>query len=227
MRRLEDDNYGRLDNYPFTLADLPPMPRPNLAVMRSEMSTGITVVLMIIGFCVGTPYGVSITAGWQWPKGNEPWDATAVGFATLYTLTAIALLCLLGLIYGDPGTLKRSPERCFPLPAAVADRLRNGQSLEDMDNVYEDGKVFCVRCCLWRARGRAGWASNGMQDDHSVHHCSICQRCVTHFDHHCGVFGRCIAGDGCGGNMGYFKLIIFCAMAGMFTCFITIVNLGA
>ena len=54
-----------------------------------------------------------------------------------------------------------------------------------------------------------------------THHCSICQRCVVDFDHHCGVFGRCIAGKGWRGNMGYFKGILFLALLGMITSFIT------
>jgi hypothetical protein len=223
VQHLGDDDE---DADGFRLEDLPPLPRPNTAVMRSEACTGITVVLVLITLLVGVPHALRFGSGWQWPAAGEPFDSTAACFLCLYVESTIALLCLLGIIFGDPGVLKRSRERCFPIPPAVLERLRSGQSLAGMDNVYSsDGHVYCIRCCIWRHRrrpSRIGGAFCVNIEDENVHHCSVCQRCVRHFDHHCGVFGRCIAGDGCRGNMGYFKMILTMALAGFMTCFAAI-----
>ena len=222
VQHLGDDDE---DADGFRLEDLPPLPRPNTAVMRSEACTGITVVLVLITLLVGVPHALRFGSGWQWPAAGEPFDSTAACFLCLYVESTIALLCLLGLIFGDPGVLKRSRESCFPIPPAVLERLRSGQSLTGMDNVYSDGHVYCIRCCMWRHRRRTsrnGGAFCDNNEDENIHHCSVCQRCVRHFDHHCGVFGRCIAGDGCRGNMGYFKMILTMALAGFMTCFAAI-----
>ena len=215
---MEDEETGGLDhdsNVPRRVADLPPLPTPNKPVMRSESSTGITVVLVschsstpatdlssyslphcpdrptastsvhppcgkvLIGICVGIPNGVLHGQGWTWPADNEPWDGVAVGMLMLYVEAIIALVCLAGIVFGDPGVIKRSQERCFPIPEPVLHRLRSGQSLVGMDNFYEGSNVYCVRCCLWRSLPRKGFR------DAEVHHCSICQRCVRDFDHQC------------------------------------------
>lgn len=94
--------------------------------------------------------------------------------------------------------------------------LREGKSLGGIQNIHENGQIFCVRCCIWRPDARPPLYRD------ETHHCSTCNRCVKDFDHHCGVFGRCIAGKGWRGNMGFFKGILFCAFAGIVTCIATI-----
>eukprot|EP00326_Haptolina_ericina_P038115 CAMPEP_0181237124 /NCGR_PEP_ID=MMETSP1096-20121128/38581_1 /TAXON_ID=156174 ORGANISM="Chrysochromulina ericina, Strain CCMP281" /NCGR_SAMPLE_ID=MMETSP1096 /ASSEMBLY_ACC=CAM_ASM_000453 /LENGTH=189 /DNA_ID=CAMNT_0023332429 /DNA_START=105 /DNA_END=674 /DNA_ORIENTATION=- len=129
------------------------------------------------------------------------------GRLAIYTEAFVALVCLFGLMFGDPGVVKRSPETCFPLPPKVADLIEAGatsEQIQQLGNLHGEKGSFCVRCLV-------------LGDNVQPHHCSTCQRCVTHFDHHCGVFGRCIAGDGLRGNMGFFKVLISMAGAGIFT----------
>ena len=250
------------------LAALPPLPEQDLCQMRAEASCGNSLVLFLIFLFVAPMQAYANT------QANLTMVQRAWIFA-IYAEAATAIFCLLGLMWDDPGTIKRTAENCFPLPDIVAEKLANGQSLESVGNVTgEDGRVFCIRCLVWRP------------DDGNTHHCSTCQRCVCAFDHHCGVraprghrlrepspdatsdstrardafktipaeqtdrpcastlfppicprrarpmlrprhlclfpfpqvFGRCIAGDGCGGNMGYFKTLIMMGVLGCGTC---------
>ena len=176
---------------------LPPLPERDYCAMRGEACCGNTLVLFLI-FLFVAPMQAYATG-----KDVELTFPQRLWMGAIYAEAATAIVCLLGLMWGNPGEVKRTPETCFPQPEIVAERLRKGQSLHDVGNVTEDGRVFCIRCLVWRP-----------DDDGEVHHCATCQRCVTQFDHHCGVFGRCIAGNGYGGNMGYFKTIIGMAIAG-------------
>ena len=195
----------------WTLDMLPPLPKPDYALKNIESRRGVFTVLWIIAWCVGLTHGVGLTVGKI--EGNAWW----VVFSLLYGLTTIALICLVGVLCTDPGTIKRSEETCFPLPAQVEQRLREGRDpFDGLTNVTEGDRTFCVRCLVWRppadprktsARGLFGPALRHCAKA-QPHHCRTCQRCVVHFDHHCGVFGRCIAGYGLSGNMKYFTVII-------------------
>lgn len=185
------------------IASLPRLPEPDYCQMRAEATCGNSLVLFLI-FIFVAPMQAFVNA-------TEPDKITVmmrIWIFAVYAEAAIAIFCLLGLMFGDPGTIKRTPENCLPQPDLVAEKLRNGQSLSNVGNItHEDGgSVFCIRCLVWRT------------NDGNTHHCSTCQRCVEDFDHHCGVFGRCIAGDGFGGNMGYFKTLILMGVLGCATC---------
>ena len=154
------------------MAALPPLPEQDLCQMRAEASCGNSLVLFLIFLFVAPMQAYANT------QANLTMVQRAWIFA-IYAEAATAIFCLLGLMWDDPGTIKRTAENCFPLPDIVAEKLANGQSLESVGNVTgEDGRVFCIRCLVWRP------------DDGNTHHCSTCQRCVCAFDHHCGVRAR-------------------------------------
>ncbi len=148
---------------------LPKLPRPDYCAMRGEACCGNSLVLFLIFLFVAPMQAYASSKDVTMTTTMQAW------MVAIYAEAAIAIFCLLGLMWGDPGTVKRTPENCFPQPDIVAEKLRRGESLMSVGNVTEDGRVFCIRCLVWRP------------DDSEVHHCGTCQRCVVEFDHHCGV----------------------------------------
>eukprot|EP00435_Cladocopium_sp_Y103_P052263 s3212_g16.t1 len=176
-----------------TLRSLPPLPEPNRWEQRSEACCGSSLVLALCGgFVAATRHMSSKIAD------HEVLRDIFVG--AIHTEALVALICLLGLMFADPGVVQRTSGSSLPVPAQVKQVLEVGQSVAGLQNVVEGTDVYCVRCCVWRRRN-SGNSSPVFCDDglmENFHHCSTCQRCVANFDHHCGVFGRCIAGRGFG-----------------------------
>jgi hypothetical protein len=168
---------------------------------------GICVVGALSLLLNGITYSVTAVAA----PGHE-FTQNLVRFAiTAEAITAAS--CVLFLLkFENAGEIKRSAETCYPIPAEVERRLRDGTSLTGLGNIPRvEGSTahgtYCVRCLVWRP-GK----------DQKPHHCNTCQRCVVGFDHHCGVFGRCIVN----GNMVCFFTLIGMLFAGMCTAMIAV-----
>jgi len=177
----------------------PALPTPNLTEMRGQATAGCTTVICIVALCVGATHGAVAL-------GELDGVLPPLFLGAVWAAAGVALFCLAGLMFGNPGVIERSQERCTPLPdGPVRQRVLAGQPItNEVRNVEDTGRgSFCVRCLVWR------------KPSERAHHCSTCGRCVKAFDHHCGVFGRCIAGDKLGGNMGFFKVIIAMAPVGI------------
>lgn len=216
------------------LPRLPRLPTRNLTAMRSQALLGCCFV----GFLIIALSFMTIFIGSDLPMPGRLVPTTAI-----LIQAAIATLLLLGIMIGDPGEVRRTPRNTLPVPAVVADRLAKGHGMDALSNIRDvDGKrSYCVRCFVWRdhvapisntqmfCRAIGVGKSDIYRDENGVlvrptvpHHCSICGRCVLHFDHHCGVFGRCIAGRGLEGNMKYFLSIITMAFTAIATCLVTV-----
>lgn len=141
----------------------------------------------------------------------------------IYTEAFLAISLLICLLLADPGIVLRTPQTCCPIPPEVQEALLQGEQVQA--NVVDEQRTFCVRCFVWRypEMPTAGFLNpllyklSGLH--RKPHHCSICQRCVAHFDHHCGVFGRCIGG----GNIGFFYGLILMWFLGILTSVVTVV----
>jgi len=98
---------------------------------------------------------------WQCRRSTPPLGA-------VWTAAIGALVCLTGLMFGDPGVITRSEERCKPIPhGLIRKQLLAGQGLSSAIRNYDDPThgSYCVRCLIWRRAAD------------KAHHCSICQRC--------------------------------------------------
>ena len=124
---------------------------------------------------------------------------------------------LFGLLFGDPGVVKRSCETCLPVPEQILG------SQVPLENIVNGQQSFCVRCFVWRDLDKAmvsdlsGRLYSFAKLPRQAHHCRTCQRCVMFFDHHCSVFGRCIGS----GNFAYFCGIISIGILGVLTAVVS------
>ena len=91
---------------------LPDLFAPNYTVMRKQSAVGCTVVSSIIVACVGATH-----AAVSFGELSDP--LPTVFITAIWAETTIALVCLFGLLFGDPGVIKRSEERCTPVPTGL------------------------------------------------------------------------------------------------------------
>ena len=81
---------------------LPELPTPKHGVMCSQYCGGCVFVCVIIAMCVGGTHAFSQDM-------ESPLKQIMLGL--VWTEAAAAVVCLLGLAFGDPGVIKRSEER--------------------------------------------------------------------------------------------------------------------
>ncbi|CAK0808999.1 unnamed protein product [Prorocentrum cordatum] len=179
----------------------------------SQPFCGICVVGVLIALFVScTRSAVADSAG------GYDWTLPNACVVAVFAEAGIAVFMVLYILFAGAGEIRRSPGTCYPIPPEVDQRLRRGESLQDMENVQANTEradhagmpdgTYCVRCLVWRPNvGR------------KAHHCRTCGRCVVGFDHHCDVFGRCIVQ----GNMLCFNGLISMMVAGIVTTMLAVI----
>ena len=151
---------------------LKPIAAPQESEMHGESLCGTCLVGTIVVLCV-----------------NGVRNSEVAFFRNAVLVEAVvALTCLAGLLFGDPGVVHRTSTSTSPLPPAVAERMEAELDVKGLQNLTgPDGKSsYCVRCLVWRRGRRRGWheldvdcASDDNADwDCFPHHCSVCQRCA-------------------------------------------------
>lgn len=209
------------------LKKLPPLPRPDYVTQLGESSIGVLVVSIVVA--------AVLAIVWFTFSGEKFAPAAlSVCFSIVSVESSFAIFCLLALLFGDPGVIRRKGSTCLPMPEQVAQSLQSNDAMPSRNIRGDDGSSYCVRCFVHRRKtqpksGRLTTLVNfapsfgiidAEPDYQTGHHCGVCQRCVSDFDHHCGFYGRCITRK----NMAYFKAIFSAGFLAGFTlvCFVPV-----
>lgn len=203
------------------LRNLPALPRPDYYGQCGETAVSLLTVPLIIGAIISAVY--FMTRSDDVPE-EVKWSCLGVVFVESFA----GIMCLMAMLLGDPGVIRRNEESCRSMPHVVLERLAK-KEMQPTHNIRgSDDSSFCVRCFVWRlptiskrklplSERLSRYIPNyGIIEEvySGAHHCSTCQRCVRDFHHHCGFYGRCIAR----GNMIYFKMIINLGFLGVASC---------
>ena len=120
---------------------LPALPTPNRAQQRCEASGGCALVIAIVSICVGATSAVSM---------HLPVEQRVPLLVLILVEAGVALGCLGGLMFSDPGIIKRTPASALPIPAEVSAWLAEMESERSdsiaMSNVVHGDETYCVRC---------------------------------------------------------------------------------
>jgi Flp pilus assembly protein TadB len=117
------------------VAALPPLPPPDHAQQRRESRRGCCLVLWIVCACV-----VTTTTVVSLYVSSER-ALQRVLLLAVWAEAAVAVGCLLGIMYGDPGVVKRSTATCLPPHPEVVRRLQAGEPVADALDSNSDEPV--------------------------------------------------------------------------------------
>ena len=119
------------------------MPAERDLAPRQRWMGCVTVGIII---CVN----VTCTSFFSYLIDGEPTQFWDVVTSLMYLTAVVAIFCHGMLLWMDPGVVPRTQETCMPIPDVVAERIRAGETLEDVDNLKGSSGTYCVRCCVWR-----------------------------------------------------------------------------
>eukprot|EP00401_Gymnodinium_catenatum_P045150 CAMPEP_0117554740 /NCGR_PEP_ID=MMETSP0784-20121206/50911_1 /TAXON_ID=39447 /ORGANISM="" /LENGTH=205 /DNA_ID=CAMNT_0005351917 /DNA_START=73 /DNA_END=691 /DNA_ORIENTATION=- len=128
---------------------LPPLPLRDTAY-RIEPLLGIGLVVFLSAVLVGATCSTTASV-----VGHSGALQANIVFTMILAEAACALFCLLYVLFGNAGVIKRSASTCYPMPAVVETRLREGRCLSGMQNILGTessmpSASYCVRCLVWR-----------------------------------------------------------------------------
>jgi hypothetical protein len=83
---------------------LPPLPQPKVEVMKQESARGCLLVLFVITVCLAATHSGATLLRSE--------NLSTAFLITIYIEAGLALGCLVGLMYGDPGVVQRTYVRC-------------------------------------------------------------------------------------------------------------------